>query len=118
KLPKQLGGDARDWPVLGEGLAYLWGKGPAQVASEYQLTSQPYNRVESINGFSQVAIRVSDGTNLFGQKVTILQVSRSDHAREWARSHSLHGLFPLPYKEDRASLGLVTNTEAAFIEDL
>lgn len=105
------------WPILGEGLAHLSENGPPQAAQEYQLTSQQYNKVASINGHSQVVIRVSDGAPLFGSDVTILQISRSDRSSEWARS-SFHGIFPLPYKEDRASLGVVTSTEIALIEDM
>lgn len=109
--------DDLNWPMLGEGLARLNENGFPLRTQEYQLTSQPYNKVTSINGRSQVVIRVSDSAPLFEADMTILQISRTDRAREWARS-SFHGIIPLPYKEDRASLGVVTSTEIALIENL
>jgi hypothetical protein len=107
----------RDWPMLGEGLAHLSENGSPPPISEYQLTSQPYNKVRWINGHSQAVIRVSDGAPLFDTDVTILQVSRTDWAWEWARS-SFHGIVPLPWKEYRVAMGIVTSTEIALIEDL
>jgi hypothetical protein len=109
--------DALDWPMLGEGLGRLRENGALLPISEYQLTSQPYNKVRWINGRSQVVIRVSDGAPVFDTDVTILQVSRTDWAWEWARS-SFHGIMPLPWKEYRAAMGIVTSTEIALIEDL
>lgn len=106
-----------DWPILGEGLSRLDTERGSISPREYQLTSRPYNQVTSINGHSQVVIRVTDAAGLLGSEATILQLTRSDWAREWARS-SFHGLFPLPYKEDRASLGVVTSTEITLVEDL
>lgn len=105
------------WPMLGERLSLLGEDSMPQKIREYQLTSQPYNKVSSIDGHSQAVIRVSDGKPLFDSDVTILQVTRSDRSREWARS-SFHGVVPLPYKEMRASLGVVTSTEISLIEDL
>jgi hypothetical protein len=69
-----------------------------------------------LKGFSQVVIRVSDGARLFDQPVTILQVTRTDRLWEWARE--FHGVIPLPYKEERWSVGIVTSTEITLIEDL
>jgi hypothetical protein len=117
KPSPQIIRDDLDWPMLGEGLARLSENGSPLPAQEYQLTSQPYNKVARINGRSQVVIRVTDGAPRFGTDVTILQVSRTDRSREWARS-SFHGIVPLPYKEVRASLGIVTSTEIALIEDV
>ncbi|MDE3040200.1 MAG: hypothetical protein KGJ82_06445 [Nitrospirota bacterium] len=106
-----------DWPILGEGLSRLDTNRSFICPQEYQLTSRAYNQVTSINGHSQVVIRVTDAAGLLGSEAAILELTRSDWAREWARS-SFHGLFPLPYKEDRASLGVVTSTEVTLIEDL
>ncbi|MDP3092885.1 MAG: hypothetical protein Q8N04_19610 [Nitrospira sp.] len=105
------------WPMLGKGLGYVADRSSHLQAREYQLVSQPYNLVPSINGHSQSLIRVSDGTGLLGTDVTILQLMRSDRSREWARS-SFHGVIPLPYKEERRSVGVVTSTEIAFVESL
>ena len=115
--PPHIVRDDLYWPILGEGLMRLSEPNSFLKTQEYQLTSQPYNHVASINGHSKVVIRVSDGTGLLGSEVTILQVTRSDRSREWARS-SFHGLFPLPYKEERTSMGVVTSTEIALIEGL
>jgi hypothetical protein len=106
------------WPILGEGLARLRGSASSQMAQEYQLTSQPYNKIESVKGYSQAVIRISDGAPLFDRSVTVLQVTRTDWSREWARTQELHWIFPLPYKEDRQSVGIVTSTEIALIEEL
>lgn len=106
------------WPILGEGLVRLSGQASTRMAREYQLTSQPYNKIKWLHGFSQVVIRVSDGSALFDQPVTTLQVTRTDHSREWARTQDLHWIFPLPYKEDRRSVGIVTSTEITLVEDL
>lgn len=106
------------WPILGEGLAHLAGQRSLKTVREYQLTSQPYNQIESLNSFSQVVIRVSDGSVLFDQPVTILQVTRTDRSREWARTHDFHGVIPLPYKEEWWSVGIVTSTEIALIEEV
>ncbi|TKB75934.1 MAG: hypothetical protein E8D46_00875 [Nitrospira sp.] len=108
--------EALHWPILGEGLVRLSDQASMKTAREYQLTSQPYNKIESLRGFSQVVIRVSDGATLFDQPVTILQVTRTDRLWEWARE--FHGLIPLPYKEERWSVGIVTSTEITLIEDL
>ena len=115
--PPHIVRDDLYWPILGEGLLRLTDHNSRLKTQEYQLTSQPYNHVASINGHSQAVIRVSDGTGLLGSEVTILQLTRSDRSREWARS-SFHGLFPLPYKEERTSMGVVTSTEIALIEGL
>jgi hypothetical protein len=117
KPPPHIVRDDLDWPILGEGLVRLTDHNARLKIQEYQLTSQPYNQVAAIRGHSQAVIRASDGTGLLGPEVTILQLTRSDRSREWARS-SFHGLFPLPYKEERMSMGVVTSTEIALIEGL
>ncbi|MEC4891261.1 MAG: hypothetical protein RI101_14515 [Nitrospira sp.] len=105
------------WPILGEELGRLTDNQVPMKTQEYQLTSQGYNDVSSINGRSQVVIRISDGRGLLGLDAAILQITRSDRSREWARS-SFHGLIPLPYKEERVSIGVITSTEIALIEEL
>jgi hypothetical protein len=107
-----------NWPILGKGLKRLSDQASTRTAREYQLTSQPYNKIESLDGFSQVLIRVSDGAALFDQPASILQLTRTDRSREWARSGEFHGIFPLPYKETRWNVGIVTSTEIGLIEDL
>jgi hypothetical protein len=106
-----------EWPILGEGLSFLQASESAITARECQLISQRYNNVASLNGYSQAVIRVSDGAEVFQSSVTILQLTRSDWSQEWVRS-GFHGLFPLPYKEERRSLGVVTSSEIALIEEL
>jgi hypothetical protein len=106
------------WPILGEGLAHLAGQRSLKAVREYQLTSQPYNQIKSLNSFSQVVMRVSDGSTLFDHPVTILQVTRTDRSREWARTHDFHGIIPLPYKEEWWSVGIVTSTEITLIEEV
>jgi len=105
------------WPPLGDGLAVF--NDLAKLVSlpkEYELTSRPYNRIESVEGYSQLRIRVTDGRGLLGKKVTLLQVRRRDYSKERARLH--HALpIPLPYKEYSA-FTVVTDTEVALIESL
>ncbi len=113
--PPYIGYEYPPWPPLGEGLAFIRKDSQSSPPPEYELTSQPYNKLESINGFSEVRIRVSDGRQLVGRAVTILQIRRRDYSREWARVW--HLAIPLPYKEDRA-FTVVTNTEVALIEKL
>lgn len=117
KPPQTIVRDDLEWPIFGERLSRLQEPHSSIKIQEYQLTGQPYNNVASLNGYSQTVIRVIDGAGLFQSNVTVLQVTRSDWSREWARS-SFHGLFPLPYKEERRSLGVVTSTEITLIEDL
>lgn len=115
--PPQLVRADLSWPILGEELCRLRDNQVPIKTREYQLISRGYNDVPSINGRSQVVIRISDGRELFGAEVAILQITRSDRSREWARS-SFHGLIPLPYKEERLSVGVVTSTEIALIEEI
>ena len=98
---------------LADGLAYLWDDEHVHPIDEQQLISRPYNIVKSINGSSQTLIRVSDGRALYGHDLTIIQLMRAD----WARG-SLHGIFPLPYKEERGAIGVVTSTEIGLLEKL
>ncbi|THJ24716.1 MAG: hypothetical protein CAF45_004030 [Nitrospira sp. CG24E] len=116
--PINIINDNLRWPILGQGLTRLAGPLASGTAREYQLTSQPYNKIESLNGFSQVVIRVSDGNPLFDYPVTILQLTRTDRSREWARTHDFHGVIPLPYKEEWWSVGIVTSSEIDLIEEL
>lgn len=108
--------DYPPWPELGEALAVLTGTKSSSPIREYEVLSQAYNRMESGKAFSEVRIRVSDGRQLFGKAVSILQLKRRDYSREWARFH--HALpFPLPYKEDLA-FTVVTSTEVDLVEQL
>jgi hypothetical protein len=70
------------------------GRFSSKTVREYQLTSQLYNKIESLNGFSQEVIRVSDGSTVYDQPVTILQLTRTDRSREWARRGNLRGRIP------------------------
>ena len=105
------------WPPLGVGLSIF-----SDVAHqfnhprEYQLTSLAYNQLEAIEGYSEVRIRVTDGKELLGKDVTILQIGRRDYSMERARLH--HSIpIPLWYKEHRI-FTVVTDTEVTFIEKL
>jgi len=105
------------WPPLGVGLSIF-----SDVAHhfnhprEYQLTSRPYNQIEAIDGYSEVRIRVTDGKELLGEDVTILQIGRRDYSMERARLH--HSIsIPLWYKERRV-FTVVTDTEVTLIEKL
>jgi hypothetical protein len=105
------------WPPLGVGLSIF-----SDVAHhfnrprEYQLTSRPYNQLKDIEGYSEVRIRVTDGKELLGKDVTILQIGRRDYSMERARFH--HSMpIPLWYKE-RHVFTVVTDTEVMLIEKL
>lgn len=105
------------WPPLGVGLSIF-----SDVAhhfnrpQEYQLTSRPYNQLEAIEGYSEVRIRVTDGKELLGKDVTILQIGRRDYSMERVRFH--HSIpIPLWYKE-RHVFTVVTDTEVTLIEKL
>jgi hypothetical protein len=87
-----------------------------QVPREYEVTSQPYNRIEELEGYSVLRIRIADGEGLFGKKVAVLQIRRHDYSKERARFHHVLPI-PLPYKEYRA-FTVVTNTEVDFVESL
>jgi hypothetical protein len=105
------------WPPLGEELS-LFNDLAKDVhpPQEFQLTTQPYNRLESVEGFSEARIRISDGETLLGKNVTILQINRRDYSKERARfNHAMP--IPLPYKENSA-FTVVTDTEVALIESL
>lgn len=105
------------WPPLGVGLSIF-----SDVAHqfnrprEYQLTSLAYNQLEFIEGYSEVRIRVTDGKELLGKDVTILQIGRRDYSLE--RAHLHHSIpIPLWYKERRV-FTVVTDTEVMRIEKL
>lgn len=117
RLP-YIGAEVGWWPEVGPGLSHL-GKGLSfPVPREYELTSQPYNQLESIKGFSEVRIRVVEGKGLLGNDVTIIELRRRDYCNEWAMlGRSAHIAIPLPYKEDRA-FTLVTTTEVKLFEAL
>lgn len=112
------GGSAEQppWPPLGDGLA-VFGNPISDKASprEYELTSQPYNRLDSVDGSSEVRIRISDGNALLGAVATVIQIRRLDYSKERARVG--HTPFPLPYKEKWRFI-LVTNTEVELVEQL
>lgn len=104
------------WPPLGIGLSIfsldVEGVGAPR---EYEIYTRPYNQIEGIGAYSRARIRLVDGSSFLGKSVTIIQVSRNDVSREWARSHI--GGIPLPWKEVR-EFTLVTNTEIGLIERL
>lgn len=105
------------WPLLGDGLAVFNDLAkPVSLPKEYELTSRPYNRIESVEGYSQLRIRVTDGNGLLGKQVTLLQIRRRDYSKERARLH--HALpIPLPYREYLA-FTVVTDTEVNIVENL
>lgn len=105
------------WPPLGDGLdRFRHTARQFAPPREYQLTSHPYNRIESIEGYSRLRIRVTDAQELLGKGLTIVQIRRRDFSKERARLH--HALpIPLPYREIHA-VSLVTDTEVALIEQL
>jgi hypothetical protein len=115
--PPYRGIEYPPWPPLGERLAIFGELGETvQQPREYELISLPYNRLESLDGYSELRIRVSDGQDLLGKKATILQIRRRDYSKEWARLH--HALpLPLPYKNYRA-FTVITDTEVKTIEQL
>jgi hypothetical protein len=117
KRPSYSGVEYPAWPPLGEELSLF--SDPAKEVrppQEFQVTTQPYNRLESVEGFSEARIRVSDGKILLGKNVTILQIRRRDYSKERARfNHAMP--IPLPYKE-YSVFTVVTNTEVALIESL
>lgn len=115
--PTYLEDEYLKWPPLGVGLSIL-----SDVAHqfnrprEYQLTSRHYNQLEAIEGYSEVRIRVTDGKELLGKDVTILQIGRRDYSMERARLH--HSIpIPLWYKEPRV-FTVVTDAEVMLIEKL
>ena len=116
KPPERLVAGFDNWPLIGDGLAFLWDDEQVHPIAEQQLISRPYNIVKSISGSSQALIRVSDASALYGHELTIIQLMRTDRAREWARG-GLHGIFPLPYKEERGAV-VVTSTEIGLLEQL
>ena len=105
------------WPPLGDGLAAFNDLAkPVSLPKEYELTSWPYNRIESVEGYSQLRIRVTDGNGLLGKRVTIFQIRRRDYSKERARLH--HALpIPLPYRE-YVAFTVVTDTEVSIVENL
>lgn len=105
------------WPPLGAGLAVFDDIAKAtKIPREYEVTSQPYNRIEELEGYSVLRIRITDGEGLLGKKVAVLQIRRHDYSKERARLHHVLPI-PLPYKEYRA-FTVVTNTEVDFVESL
>lgn len=109
--------EAPFWPPLGDGLvAFSYPGRPVSPTREYQLTSKAYNRLESVEGYSEVRIRISDGTALLGKKATVLQLRRRDYSKE--RGRLGHTPFPLPFIKDQKRFLLVTDTEVALVEQL
>jgi hypothetical protein len=105
------------WPPLGDGLVVFSDAGsPFSSTREYQFTSQPYNRLESVDGYSEVRVRITDATTLLGKKATVLQLRRRDYSKERARLG--HTPFPLPFIQDKSRFLLVTDTEVAMVEQL
>jgi hypothetical protein len=106
------------WPEIGSGLEYFGVDPSLPKPQEYELRSGFYNQIESIQGFSELRLRVVDGTSLFGKEGTILELRRRDYCREWALGgRSVHIAIPLPYKEKRA-FTVITDTEVKLIEAL
>jgi hypothetical protein len=115
--PPYQGVDYPPWPPLGEGLdIFSHTVKNQELPKEYELTSRHYNHVESLDGYSELRIRITDGQELLGKKVTILQVRRRDHSKERARLNHAWPI-PLPYKEYLA-FTVVTDTEVKIIESL
>ena len=105
------------WPPLGVGLAVFNDiVTRTKLPREYEITSQPYNRIEAIDGYSQLRVRVTDGEDLLGKKVAVLQIRRRDYSKERARLHHVLPI-PLPYKENIA-FTVVTSTELNIVESL
>lgn len=105
------------WPPLGAGLAVFDDIAKStKKPREYEITSQPYNRIEALDGYSELRIRITDGEGLWGKKVAVLQIRRHDYSKERARLHHVLPI-PLPYKEHMA-FTVVTNTEVDFVESL
>jgi len=118
RRPPYVGEEYGPWPEVGKGLSYLGMYLSFPTPEEHELTSLPYNQIGSIKGFSELRIRVIEGTGLLDKEVTIIEMRRRDYSREWARiGASVHLAIPLPYKEDRA-FTVVTDTEVRLIEQL
>ena len=115
--PPYLGAEIEPWPEMGPGLSYL-GKGLSfSEPLEYEITSRPYNQIESI-GFSELRIRIVEATGILGRQTTLIELRRRDYCREWAiLGRSVHVAIPLPYKE-HWSFTLMTETEVKLIEQM
>lgn len=119
KASPRLVGGAQEWPPLGNALVKIAGDGKIPSMMEEEVLTNPYNIVESIHGSSQTLLRVSDGAGIGEHDVTLIQLMRVDWAREWAWAQfGSHPVFPLPYKKERGSLGVVTSTEIRVLESL
>jgi hypothetical protein len=113
--------DGAAWPPMGEGLVAF------QVLDmqfgppiEYELMSRPYNETDRVTGFSELYVRISDARELFGKTVTLIQLRRRDHSKEWFRLGHLgfaNSAIPLPFKK-YWDFDLVTDTEVSLIEQL
>lgn len=104
------------WPPLGPRLeTVIKHNGRSAAIQEYHLISQPYNHLPDVNGRSEVQLLISDGSTVLQKPVTLIQLRRKDHSREWARFW--HLAIPLPYKEQN-TFTLVTDTEIALLEKL
>lgn len=113
--------DGAAWPPMGEGLVGFQALdmqfGPP---IEYELMSQPYNQTDRVSGFSELYVRISDARELFGKNVTLIQLRRRDHSKEWFRLGHLgfvNSAIPLPFKK-YWDFDLVTDTEVSLIEQL
>lgn len=110
----------RTWPPLGQGLNEFSLLGMRfDLPQEHELRSQLFHQNEKADHGSEVTIRVSDGSGLFKQNITIIQMTRQDHSIEWMRlvDLGLHSLLPLPFRTKRSSF-LVTDTEIGMIDQL
>lgn len=116
--PPYIGAEVGNWPETGSGLTCL-GKGLSfPKPLEYEITSRPYNNIDSIDGFSVLRLRVIEAKGLLDKEATIIELRRRDYCRDWALAgHSIHIAIPLPWKESRA-FTIITEKEVALIERL
>lgn len=100
-------------PLFGDGFNEFRAIGvPITAAREYRIETKQYNTgVRWWKSASKSEWRLIDGRPLFGRAVSILVVSRTDHAREWAW---MHPGIPMPFTVT-GDTKLVTDTEVALI---